>query len=92
MLKLDIGFFSTSLAIFMNNQDPQAPRKTKKNGVKNLKRAYPYSQLHLILNPLLRGLGRDLPVSRPFNFCKREKNGGTPHYFQYCFFRLVTLE
>jgi hypothetical protein len=61
MLKLDIGFFSTSLAIFMNNQDPQAPRKTKKNGVKNLKRAYPYHQLHLILNPLLRGLGRDFP-------------------------------
>jgi len=24
---------------FMNNQDPQAPRKTKKNCVKNLKRA-----------------------------------------------------
>jgi len=46
MLKLDIGFLSTSLAIFMNNQDPQQPRKTKKNGVKNLKRAYPYFQLH----------------------------------------------
>jgi hypothetical protein len=26
---------------FMNNQDPQTPRKTKKNGVKNLKRTYP---------------------------------------------------
>jgi len=36
MLKLDIGFLSTSLAIFMKNQDPQVPRKTKKNGVKNL--------------------------------------------------------
>jgi len=36
MLKLDIGFLSTSLAIFMNNQDPQQPRKSKKNGVKNL--------------------------------------------------------
>ncbi len=62
MLELDIGFFGTSLAIFLNNQNPQQPRKTKKNGVKNLKRAYPCSQLHLILNPLLRGLGRDFPA------------------------------
>jgi len=36
MLKLDIGFLSISLAIIMNSQDPQAPRKSKKNGVKNL--------------------------------------------------------
>ena len=34
---------------FMNNQDPQQPRKTKKNGVKNLKRAYPYTQIYLCL-------------------------------------------
>ena len=46
MLKLDIGFLSTSLAIFMNNQDPQAPRKTKKNGVKNLKRAQTTLEFH----------------------------------------------
>jgi len=49
MLKLDIDFLSTSLAIFMNNQDPQTPRKTKKNGVKNLKRAHPYNQIYLCL-------------------------------------------
>jgi len=49
MLKLDIGFLSTSLAIFMNNQDPQVPRKTKKNGVKNLRRAYSYNQIYLCL-------------------------------------------
>jgi len=46
MLKLDIGFLSTSLAIFMNNQDPQAPRKMKKNGVKNLKRAQATPEFH----------------------------------------------
>jgi len=46
MLKLDIGFLSTSLAIFMNNQDPQTPRKTKKNGVKNLKRAQATPEFH----------------------------------------------
>ncbi len=34
---------------FMHNQDLQQPRKTKKNGVKNLKRAYPLPQLHLQL-------------------------------------------
>jgi len=49
MLKLDIGFLSTSLAIFMNNQDPQTPRKMKKNGVKNLKRAYPYPKIYRCL-------------------------------------------
>jgi len=47
MLKLDIVFFSTSLAIFMNNQDPQVPRKTKRNGVKNLKRAQATPEFHL---------------------------------------------
>jgi len=46
MLKLDIGFLSTSLAIFMNNQDPQTSRKTKKNGVKNLKRAKATPEFH----------------------------------------------
>jgi len=46
MLKLDIGFLSTSLAIFMNNKDPQALRKTKKNGVKNLKRAKASPEFH----------------------------------------------
>jgi CRISPR/Cas system Type II protein with McrA/HNH and RuvC-like nuclease domain len=46
MLKLDIGFLSTSLAIFMNNQDPQTPRKMKKNGVKNLKRAQATPEFH----------------------------------------------
>jgi len=30
----------------MNNQDPQAPRKTKKNGVKNLKRAQATPEFH----------------------------------------------
>jgi len=48
MLKLDIGFLSTSLATFMNNQDPQMPRKTKKNGVKNLKRAQATPEFHLL--------------------------------------------
>ena len=42
MLKLDIGFLSISLAIIMNNQDPQAPRKTKRNGVKNLNEHKPH--------------------------------------------------
>jgi len=42
MLKSDIGFLSTSLAIFMNNQDPQALRKAKKNGVKNLNEHKPH--------------------------------------------------
>jgi len=46
MLKLDIGFLSTSLAIFINNQDPQTPRKTKKNGVKNLKQAQATPEFH----------------------------------------------
>ena len=48
MLKLNIGFLSTSLAIFMNNQDPQVPRKTKKNGVKNLKRAQATPEFHFL--------------------------------------------
>jgi len=46
MLKLDIDFLNTSLAIFMNNQDPQTPRKMKKNGVKNLKRAPATTEFH----------------------------------------------
>jgi len=48
MLKLDIDFLITSLAIFMNNQDPQTPRKPKKNGVKNLKRAQATPEFHLL--------------------------------------------
>jgi len=46
MLKLNIGFLSTSLAIFMNKQDSQVPRKMKKNGVKNLKRAQAMPEFH----------------------------------------------
>jgi len=49
MLKLDIDFLSTSLAIFMNNQDPRTPRKAKKNGVKNLKRAQATPEFHPLL-------------------------------------------
>jgi len=53
MLKLDIGFLSTSLAIFMNNQDPQTPRKTTKNGVKNLNELKPHLNfISFTANPL----------------------------------------
>jgi len=53
MIKLDIDFLNTSLAIFMNNQDPQTPRKMKRNGVKNLKRAQAIPEFHFLrkLNP-----------------------------------------